>query len=296
MAFAIPLAVAVATNASTIAIVGAAMGAVGAITGNKGLAKIGGLIGLAGGVMSLANSTGALAGGEALAGGAEGLAGDVAGGVTDGMASALEGAAAAGAEGAAAAGAAAEAVAPAASQTILAGGDAAGAAVEGVVNAGGPSFAAPSPVVGAVGLDPNAAMNSITNESLGLASPITAGGSNPLVTPSAGKGIIGSVQEWFKQNPTLAKVGGEFIKGGFEQAYKEKTNQQLLELRGREVATKEEATALQNELIRRGLANAAFVPGSTGMSLNSGASLYAPGAGPSNFRFRGGIINGARGV
>lgn len=288
MAFAIPLVVAVAVEASAFVIAGAALGAVGGLTGNKELGIIGGLIGLAGGFFA-----GGLGGAEGLAG-AEGAG--VAGLGTNEAAGALSAAESAG-------GAVADlaAATPAAPTNVLAGVDAAGEAVNNTLSQGGaidPATPTGSPtmpegtpsMIDKTGVGGDGTLYAENNP---LNPDVSATGSSPFAKAiDGGKtaavekanpgGILDRFQTWFKDNPALAKMGGDFVKGGFDGAQKNKQHQELMEIRQRMMALQE-----REQQLKQG--NASYVPSSLGMSFNNSASLYPQGAGPASFRF--GILN-----
>lgn len=289
MAALIPLAVAIGTGASAIAIAGAALGAVGALTGNKGLAMIGGLIGLAGGAMSAFGGAEGLAGAEGVAGGFDKAAGLAVDEVAGSAANTIADTAAA---------------VPSGAQTALAGGDAAASAVSmpgsETVNAqlAGGNTAVPdgiaSEVAGNVGdiTNPNNLLNGDPTNKGAASSPFAkaAGGE------TAGSGQSGSLlnraSSWLKDNKELANIGGGIIKGVGEQFFKSKSNDELMAIYRQRNTTEADKQALQRELAARGVANLAYVPASTGMSLNQNASLYPAGQGPSAYRF-GGVLNRA---
>lgn len=288
MAVAIPLALAIGTGASAIAIAGAALGAVGALTGNKGLAMIGGLIGLAGGAINAFGGAEGLAGAESVAGGfdkAAGLAVDEAASVANAVADTA-------------------AAVPSGAETILAGGDAVANAVNTPTEAVGaqltggnaavPDGVNPGGLDGPLGdiTNPNNLLNGDPTSKGAASSPFAkaAGGE------TAGSGQSGSLlnraSSWLKDNKELANIGGGVIKGIGEQFFKSKSNDELMAIYRQRNTTEADKQALQRELAARGVANLAYVPASTGMSLNQNASLYPAGQGPSAYRF-GGILNRA---
>lgn len=275
-----PLIAAVATSASTIAIVGATIAAVGAVSGSKDLAKIGGLIGLAGGVMSLANAGSGLVSTDAammaddVANGA-GMAADVAGSAgpsaTDAqmMADDLANGAATG-------------------ENVLAGGNAADTAIQGagsasetassVVSGSQPTpTTSPSTVVGGQpgttnpqqflqGGDAARITDDLAN---GYASAPTTSGPASL----SGDGILNSIMKFGKENKeiTSAVLGGVAMAFTYPAA---KTRAEADMMRAR---SNMRLTDAQLAEIDRQRAARSYVPGSVGFSLNEGANLYPAG-------------------
>ena len=274
-----PLIAAVATSASTIAIVGATISAVGALSGSKDLAKIGGLIGLAGGVMSM---TGGLAGGASAAGASDAAM------MVDDLANGVGASADVAAVGDAARMADDLANGAASGENVLAGGNAADTAIQGagsanetassVVSGSQPTpTTSPSTVVGGQpgttnpqqflqGGDAARITDDLAN---GYASAPTTSGPASL----SGDGILNSIMKFGKENKEITSA----VLGGVAKAFTypaEKTRAEADMMRAR---SNMRLTDAQLAEIDRQRAARSYVPGSVGFSLNEGANLYPAG-------------------
>lgn len=277
----IPLVVALATGAGAWAIAGAALVAVGGIMDNKAISTIGGLMSLGAGLIGATGAAAGAAGSEAAATGVatEGLSeatanvGDI---VTPG----------AQASGADAATAVIDTQNAAGQSANLQPVETTAGTTAGQVNTfagpGGPLLGAPTGI----------AAGDATSF---LSGPGTTGvdvfAKDPMLAKlSAGDaarpGLIQQGMDWIKANPTAANIGAGFLKGAGEAYFKNKSNQELMEIYKQRNLVDADRQALQRELVNRGIANANYVPSSTGLSLNKGSSLYPAGQGPSAFRYK----------